>query len=135
MDLGAVRTGIAISDELYLIATPHSTINTERLFSELDLLVAKYNIDIVVVGQPKGLDGQDSDNSSLVSKTLVKLRENYPSVHIELIDERFTSKLASRSLVDSGLKKSQRQIKGELDKVSAAIILQDYLNNRQAFNH
>ena len=129
MDIGGIRTGVAISDELNMIATPHITLATDVLLEELESIVREYNIEVIVVGDPLNLQGADSDNSARVRRVVNRIREAFKDAKIVMQDERFTSKLASRSLVQSGMKKSRRQAKGELDKVSAALILQDYLNS------
>lgn len=128
LDIGAIRTGVAISDELNIIATPLVTISTKELLPLIQNWISEYKIEVLVFGEPTNLKGQDSDSSLLVRQTMEKVAQSFPTIKLETVNERFTSKLASRSLVDSGMKKSQRRQKGELDKVSAALILQDYLN-------
>lgn len=129
LDIGAVRTGVAVSDELNIIATPLITVSTKDLLSYLEQWFGEFKIETVVVGEPTGLQGGDSDNSALVRDVKKKLSIQHPSIKLVSVDERFTSKMAARSLYDSGMKKRQRRQKGELDKVSAALILQDYLNS------
>jgi putative Holliday junction resolvase len=129
LDIGSVRTGVAVSDELNMIATPHSTIETKALLVNLEALVHDLNIEVIVIGDPLNLRGGDSDNTALTKSIAQKISNKFKNVNIVMQDERFTSKLASRSLVEGGTKKSKRRVKGELDKVSAALILQDYLNS------
>lgn len=129
MDIGGVRTGVAVSDELNMFATPFVTLKTNELLKELEQLVHQLNVEVIVIGDPRSLEGGDSDNSSLVRSMAQKIAKSFKNVKLVLQDERFTSKLASRSLLEGGLKKNKRRIKGELDKVSAALILQDYLNS------
>ena len=129
LDIGAKRTGVALSDELKIIATPLETIATEKLNDHLNIWIPQYKIEAIVVGKPTGLSGGDSDNSELVNQIKIEIKSSFPGIPLTDIDERFTSKLASRSLVQSGMKKTKRREKGQLDKVSAALILQDYLNS------
>lgn len=134
LDIGGVRTGVAVSDELNMIATPHVTLETKSLLLNLNSLVDNFNIDVIVIGDPRSLSGGDSDNSGLVRSLAEKIANSFNNVKVVMQDERFTSKLASRSLVQGGTRKNKRKIKGELDKVSAALILQDYLNSGEISN-
>lgn len=120
---------MAVSDEMNMIATPHLTLETRMLLSQLESLIESLNVELIVIGDPRDLSGGDSENSGLVRSIAEKISKLFPGVKVIMQDERFTSKLASRSLVEGGTKKSQRRKKGELDKVSAALILQDYLNS------
>lgn len=129
LDIGAKRTGVAISDELGIIASPLTTLPSGQLMSHLAQWVDEYQLQTIVIGEPKNLQGRDSDNSYLVNQVRRKITERFPNMVLVSIDERFTSKMASQSLVQSGMKKSKRRNKEELDKVSAAIILQDYLDS------
>lgn len=127
LDIGGKRTGIAETDPLQIIATPKDTIETPKLIEYLQKLFVEDQYETIVIGDPKNLDGGDSDNSERVRQIKVKLEKTFPAMKIVMQDERFSSKLAMQSMIASGMKKMQRRQKGEIDKVSAAIILQDYM--------
>jgi putative holliday junction resolvase len=128
IDYGGKRTGIAVSDPLQIIATALETVPTKELFSFLKEYSSKEEIESFVVGEPKNLDGSDTDASQMVRNFLVQLKSQFPEKPIHLIDERFTSKMAMQSLIASGTKKKDRKVKGNIDKVSATIILQDFMS-------
>ncbi len=130
LDIGGKRTGVAETDPLQMIASPRETVATDQLAEYLDKLMQEAPVDTIVLGEPLALDGGDSDNSQRVREWQKKLEEKYPQMDIVLQDERFSSKMAQRALIDSGVKKKKRREKGSLDKISAAIILQDYLDHR-----
>lgn len=127
LDIGGKRTGIAETDPLQIIATPKDTVETGKLLDYLKDLLAKDNYETIVIGDPKNLDGGDSDNSERVRQIKAKLEKTFPTLKIVMQDERFSSKMALQSMIASGMKKMKRREKGEIDKVSAAIILQDYM--------
>jgi putative holliday junction resolvase len=128
IDYGGKRTGIAVSDPLQIIATALETVPTKELLSFLKEYSAKEEVESFVVGEPKNLDGSDTDASQMVRNFLVQLKSLFPEKPIHLIDERFTSKMAMQSLIASGTKKKDRKVKGNIDKVSATIILQDFMS-------
>lgn len=130
LDIGGKRTGVAETDPLQMIASPRETVNTDQLEQYVKDLISESPVETIVLGEPIGLDGGDSDNSARVREWQSKLKESYPSISVVLQDERFSSKLAQRALIAGGVKKSKRREKGSLDKISAAIILQDYLDQR-----
>jgi len=127
LDIGGKRTGIAETDPLQIIATPKDTVETGKLLDYLKNLLAKDSYETIVIGDPKNLDGGDSDNSERVRQIKTKLEKTFPTLKIVMQDERFSSKMALQSMIASGMKKMKRREKGEIDKVSAAIILQDYM--------
>lgn len=129
LDIGGKRTGIAETDPLQIIASPRETVPTDKLIPHLEKLLGSDDYETLVLGDPLNLDGGDSDNSARVRKFRAQLGKKFPTLHIAMQDERFTSKMAVKSLVQSGMKKKQRRNKGEVDKVSAALILQDYLDS------
>lgn len=131
LDIGKIRTGIAETDELQIIASPLETVQTQNLFSFLQQYITNEKVECIVLGDPKNLDGGDSDNSARVREWKYRLEKEFINLKVYLHDERFTSKMAAQSLVKSGMKKKKRQEKGSLDKVSAAIILQEFLQSRQ----
>jgi putative Holliday junction resolvase len=128
IDYGLKRTGIAITDDLKMIASPLTTIPTNVLFEYLEKLFLKEKIDVVVIGEAKYLNGNASDITRLQEEFVKKFKNKFPEMKVERINEMFTSKMAAQSLVMSGMKKSDRQKKENIDMVSAAIILQSYLD-------
>ena len=130
IDYGEKRVGVAISDSLQIIASSLTTIETKQLFLFLIELLQKEDIDRFVVGEPKNLDGTATDSTEMTENFVEKLSIKYPNIPIKRIDERFTSKIAKQSILDAGTKKSKRRDKRLVDKVSAAIILQSYLDSK-----
>ncbi|AXO81545.1 Holliday junction resolvase RuvX [Olleya aquimaris] len=130
IDYGKVRTGLAVTDELQIIASGLTTVNTKELLSYLKGYLGKEQVELFLVGEPKQMNNTPSESEALIIPFLVKLEKAFPNVPIKRVDERFTSKMATQTLIDSGLKKKQRQNKALLDEVSATIILQSYLYNQ-----
>ena len=131
IDFGLKRTGLALSDESRTFAFGLKTVESKLLMTELKQLVSKEKVSIIVIGEPKRLDASDSHITENVRLLKLALEKEFPGVQIHLIDERFTSKMASTAIAQSGLKKSDRQNKALIDEVSATIILQDFLHNYQ----
>lgn len=131
LDFGKQRTGIAVTDELQLIASGLTTVNTKDLLQYLKEYTAKENIAGIVVGEPKQWDNTPSESEVLIQIFLKKLRTSFPLIPIDRQDERFTSKVAFQTMIDSGLKKKQRRNKELIDEISATLILQSYLNRIQ----
>ncbi len=130
LDIGGKRTGIAETDTLQMVASPLETVETAKLSDHLLQMFRNEPFEGIVIGDPKNLDGGDSDNSELVRQWVQKLSTSFREVFIALEDERFSSKMAVGLMVQGGMKKKQRRQKGEVDKISAAVILQSYLNRR-----
>jgi len=130
IDFGEKRTGIAVTDELQIIASGLTTVATTTLLSFLKEYIAKENVELIVVGQPKRLNNDFSDVEQVILTYIEKLKAAFPELPIERVDERFTSKIAFQSMIDSGVKKKQRRSKELLDEVSATVILQSYLYNK-----
>ncbi|WP_420602405.1 Holliday junction resolvase RuvX [Flagellimonas sp.] len=128
LDYGKVRTGIAVTDELQLIASGLTTVETRDLISFLTDYLDKEEVETFVVGLPKQMDNTPSESETLIQPFLKKLSDKFPTVRIERQDERFTSKMAFQSMLDSGMKKKKRQNKAIVDEISATLILQAYLN-------
>lgn len=128
IDYGTKRVGIAISDSSKIIASALCTINNKEVLRFLIDLFKREEIDTVVVGEAKNLNGTETDSTKDIQNFIEKLRLSFPKIEIHTIDERFTSKIAFQSIIDSGIKKKTRQNKSLIDKVSATIILQDYLS-------
>ncbi len=127
IDYGKKRTGIAVTDELQIIASGLTTVNTEELFAFLKDYVAKENVALILVGEPKQMNNAASESEVLIAPFVEKLEKTFPKITIKRIDERFTSKMAFQTMIDSGLKRKQRRNKALVDEISATIILQSYL--------
>ena len=130
IDYGKVRTGLAVTDDMQIIASGLATVATKELLDYLKTYTKKENVELFLVGEPKQMDNTASESEALIKPFISKLRSTFPHIPIERVDERFTSKMAAQTLIDSGLKKKQRQNKALLDEVSATIILQSYLYNK-----
>lgn len=127
IDYGKKRTGIAVTDPLQIIAGGLATVATCELMSFLQNYVARESVERIVVGEPKQLNGEPSENFPRVKQFVAKLRKTLPDIPVEFYDERFTSVLAHKTIIDSGISKKARQNKALVDEISATIILQDYL--------
>lgn len=127
LDFGKVRTGIAVTDELQIIASGLETVETKNLLDFLKNYVLKEKVEKFVVGEPKQMDNTPSESEALIKPFLLKLTTAFPEIPIVRHDERFTSKMAFQTMIDSGLKKKQRRNKALVDEISATIILQAYL--------
>jgi len=130
IDYGMKRTGIAVTDELQIIASGLTTISSETAISFLAAYFAKENVSKVLIGEPKQMNGQPSESTPIIEKFVSDLTTAFPEMKIERVDERFTSKMAFQTMIDSGLKKQQRQNKALLDEIAATIMLQDYLSRK-----
>ncbi len=128
IDFGTKRCGIAVTDPERIIATGLTTISTKDIFDFLEKYIAEETVDIIVVGDPKQLDGSDNDVSAKVDRLVSVLTKAYPAIKIDRVDERYTSKQAQETLILSNTKKKKRRDKSLLDKISATIILQTYLD-------
>ncbi|HMG93083.1 MAG TPA: Holliday junction resolvase RuvX [Chryseolinea sp.] len=126
-DYGKKRTGLAVTDPLRIIATPLDTVLTIELLSYLAAYMKKETVDEFVVGMPKTLKNEDSEIAPLVRVFVEELKKIYPDKRIHLADERFTSRMAMQAMIEGGMKKKDRQVKGNVDKISATIILQSFL--------
>lgn len=129
-DYGTKRVGIAVTDPLQLIATALTTVHPKDVVAFVGDYLLKGEVATFVVGMPKQLDGTDSQATQHVKGFVRMLRRTFPSIPVTTIDERFTSKMASASIAQSGLRKTARQNKALVDQVSAVIILQSYLQQR-----
>ena len=127
IDYGMKRTGIAVTDELQIIASGLTTVKTSDIFNFLKEYTEKEQVELFLIGEPKQLNNTASESEALITPFIAKLKKQYPNTAILRIDERFTSKLAFKTMVDSGLKKKKRKNKALIDEISATIILQSYL--------
>ena len=133
IDYGEKRIGIAITDDLQIIASGLTTIETKKIFSFLTHYLKTENIELFIVGEPKQLNNTESESEQFIKPFVEKLSKTFPKIPIKRIDERFTSKMAFQTMIDSGLKKKQRQNKALIDEISATIILQSYLTQKSGF--
>lgn len=130
IDYGRKRVGIAVSDPLGIFASALDTLPSGSVLSFLKSYIERERISRFVVGYPVNLDNKPSEAAKDVDHFINMLRKQFPEIPVTLEDERFTSKMAMRTLIEGGMKKSDRRVKGNVDKVSAAIILQSYLDSR-----
>lgn len=127
IDYGTKRTGIAVTDSLGIIAQPLDTVDTKQLERFLSDYFQREQVDVIVVGYPRQMNGQPSETMRYIEPLMGRLRHAYPEKKVVAYDERFTSVLAQRTILQSGIGKMARRDKSLVDKVSAAIILQDYM--------
>lgn len=127
LDYGTKRTGIAVTDELRIIASGLTTVSTEELMSFLENYFEKEIVDLILVGEPKQKDGSHSDVEENIKEFLTAFTNKFPTMEVQRVDERYSSKRAFQSMIDGGLKKKKRRDKALLDEISATIILQEYL--------
>lgn len=131
IDYGTKRTGIAVTDPLQIIATALDTVDSSQLISFLKKYFEKEQVSEVVIGMPKKLDNTDSSNAEAVKKFVASFKQNFPSHPVIEVDERFTSSLALDAMISGGMKKKDRQVKGNVDKISAVLLLQSYMQGRK----
>ncbi len=131
IDYGLKRTGIAVTDDFQIIASGLITIPSAELISFLKNYFSKENVETVIIGEPKQMNGLPSESTEIIEKFIVQFHTEFPTMKMERVDERFTSKMAFQTMIDSGLKKKQRQNKGLIDEIAATILLQDYLNYKK----
>ena len=130
LDFGTKRTGIAVTDDMQLIASGLTTVKTCKLLAFLQNYIPAENVELVLIGEPKQKDGTPSDVEVEIKKFIEGFIKCFPTIQIKRVDERYTSKMAFQTMIDSGLKKKQRRNKALLDEISATIILQEYLYNK-----
>lgn len=127
LDYGSKRTGIAVTDAMQIIASGLTTVATKDLLPFLDTYFKTEKVELVIVGEPKQMDNSASQSEVAISEFLKKFQIKFPAMELKRVDERFTSKMAVKTMIDSGLKKKKRQNKALVDEISATIILQSYL--------
>ncbi len=130
IDYGQKRVGIAVTDELQIISTGIATVHVKDIWQYLEDYLKVNVVDVIVVGEPKDMMNRPSDASRFIEPFVAGLRKKFPSVKIDRFDERFTSKIAGEAMIAGGLKKKKRQDKALVDKISATLLLQSYLNAR-----
>ena len=131
IDYGKKRTGIAVTDPLQIIAQGLTTVDTHMALVFLKGYMQKEEVETIIIGDPRNLDDSPTDATAAAAEFTKKLKRHFPKVNIITVDERFSSKLASRAMVEMGMKKKDRQKKGMVDEVAATMMLQEYLENRQ----
>ena len=130
IDYGRKRCGLAVTDVLQIVATALDTVPSAQLIPYIKSYVARERVDEIIVGLPKTLDGQPSESMRYITPAINRLRKELPDIEIKFFDERFTSTLAHRAMIDSGVKKSDRRDKAAIDRRAAVIILNGYLESR-----
>ncbi|MDD2515421.1 MAG: Holliday junction resolvase RuvX [Proteiniphilum sp.] len=131
IDYGKKRTGIAVSDPLQIIANGLTTVETSRLFDFLADYLQKEEVSCIVVGLPRQMNNEPSENMKRIEPFVNRLRKLYPHIPVEYFDERFSSKMAQQTMIDGGVKKKGRQNKALVDEISATIILQGYMESKR----
>ena len=130
IDFGTKRTGIAVTDELQIIASGLTTVDTKELIPFLKTYFEKEDVELVIIGEPKQLNNEASQSEGAIQSFLEKFEKACPDMSVHRVDERFTSKMAFQTIIDSGLSKKKRQNKALVDEISATIILQSYLYSK-----
>ena len=131
IDYGRKRTGIAVTDPMQIIASGLTTVPTHQLMDFLLKYMAQEPVERIIVGHPKQMNNQESENMRNIVPFVNQLRKKIPDIPVEFVDERFTSVLAHQAMLDGGLKKKDRQNKALVDEISATIILQSYLESKK----
>ena len=129
IDFGLRRTGLAVTDPMQIIASPFQAVESGNLISFLESYFMKEEVELIVVGDPKNLDGTANPLSQQVHKLVRELEKKFPEKKVVMVDERFTSKMAKQAMIDGGMKKMDRRNKAMVDTISATIILQSYLES------
>ena len=129
IDYGLKRTGIAVTDPLKIISTGLTTVDTHNLVPFLKKYVGEEMVELIVIGYPKNLDNSHTHATPLVDAVMMKLNKEFPLIPVKTVDERYTSKMAKRAMLEMGMKKSERQKKENIDALSATLMLQEYLES------
>jgi putative holliday junction resolvase len=128
IDYGLKRTGIAVTDSLKIIATALTTIDSARIFTFLEEYLKKEAVELILIGDPRNLDGSPTDLTGDVQRIIGILQRKFPEIPLIPVDERYSSVMASRAMMEMGMKKSNRRVKGIIDQVAATMMLQEYLS-------
>lgn len=131
IDYGRKRTGLAVTDPLQIIASGLATVSTSELFDWLKNYAEREQVELMVIGEPRQMDGTPSENLARVQQFVNRWRKAMPSIPIEFYDERFTSAIAHQAMLDGGLRKKTRQNKALVDEISATILLEDYMRSQK----
>jgi putative Holliday junction resolvase len=130
IDYGTKRIGLAVTDPLQIFASPLNTVSPDKFDSFIEGYLKTEEVNDFVIGYPVQMNNQPSESVRYINPFIKKLKKSFPEIHIHLVDERFTSQMALRTIIDGGVKKKDRQDKSLVDKISASIILQSFLDNR-----
>jgi|TARA_B110000285_G_scaffold233379_1_gene307038 putative Holliday junction resolvase len=130
IDYGSKRTGVAVTDEMQIIASGLTTVDTKNIIDFLKSYIDKESVDLILIGLPKQMNNELSESEPLILKFIKTLDKELPDIPIHRVDERFTSKMAFQTMIDSGLNKKKRKNKALVDEISATLILQSYLYNK-----
>ena len=130
IDYGKKRTGLAVTDPLQIIATGLTTVETPQLMNFLKDYFSREPVEKILVGEPTNWDDSDTHATPLVREFVRRLEKNFPNIPVQMVDERYTSKMASQAMIDMGMKKNQRRNKALVDEIAATIILQEFLHHR-----
>jgi len=128
IDYGLKRTGIAVTDPLQIIASALTTVESARIFTFLQAYLAKEKVELILIGDPRNLDDSPTDLTADVKRIIGIMQRKFPTIPIKTIDERYSSVMASRAMVDMGMKKSRRRLKGLVDQTAATMMLQEWLS-------
>ncbi len=131
LDYGKKRTGVAVTDPLQIIASGLTTVDTQQLFDFLKDYISKEVVEKIIIGLPYQLDGSPTDATASVLHCIRRLKNSFPTIPVVSVDEQFSSKMASRAMLDMGLKKKDRQKKGLVDEIAATLLLQEYMQANQ----
>jgi putative holliday junction resolvase len=127
IDYGKKRTGIAVTDPMQIIATGLTTIDSHELIPFLKKYFENEVVELIIIGLPKNLDDSDTHGTEPAKKVIERLKKAFPQMPVKEVDERYTSKMAKSAMIEMGMKKKDRQVKGNVDVIAAAIILQEYM--------
>jgi len=131
IDYGQKRVGLAVTDQHKIIATALDTVPVKEIFNYLEMYFGKEHVECVVIGDPKQMNNTASESVKFIDPFVKKFKKVFRHIRVERFDERFTSKMAQQTLIDAGAKKKDRRNKSNIDKISAVLILQSYLNSLQ----
>jgi putative holliday junction resolvase len=131
IDYGGKRTGLAVTDPLQIIATGLTTIESKELIPFLKKYLAQEPVELIIIGLPKNWDESDTHGTPLVEAAIKKIQKEFPAIPLKTVDERYTSKMAKDAMLEMGMKKKDRRVKGNVDVIAATIILQEYLQSIQ----
>lgn len=129
IDYGGKRTGLAVTDPLKIIASALTTVETKDLMDYLKNYFKQEEVELVLIGEPKNWDDSDTHATPLVAAFIKRLAKEFPAMPVKKVDERYTSRMATMAMVEMGMKKKDRRVKGNVDQIAATIMLQEYLNS------
>ena len=131
IDYGKKRTGIAVTDPLQIIATGLNTINSHELIPFLKNYFIKETVELIIIGMPYNLDESETHGTAPAKNALERIQKAFPQIPLQTVDERYTSKMAVNAMIEMGMKKKDRQVKGNVDVIAATIMLQAYMDHKQ----